>query len=599
MIEDDRLQKIHYQKYSSVYYWKDAILVSEFLATVLLKCESPGKYLSYLKNLIDGDTEPGKERKGKKNKNKNNNNQKLVHYRDILASIGNNYREIPKPINPHLVKNLSRVPWVDFKLLPLPFEVYDHPDIFLKPGDLVRIWRPKKFVYHCGVYLGNKRIIHISNGIQNDAGMSWRNSLFQSGSSAPPKYYDYGKKMKQQKEQQQNDQEQNKQIDNDVMNVSEGSDNSYDKINAPDVAVYDDEDDMDLVGDDSDKEEEDQHPEFKEDELIFENQTNYNLQPGEYGDYGKDGNETFPPTKHSGLLYQDIDEFKGNAEDMNEKEQEYARRARECEWKEFLSGSRKKDLELGYFVFPWRKPDEIVYTAKFLTEIHYMKGQYSVVKNNCEHFSLYCCTGLRYSPQANTIESVMNVASKIGSFAGSLFSKVSFGRSNKDKDKDKKPKKDKKEEKADENRKNHPVLQSQELDDGGDDELEKILLNDGKDGDVLVFGDDKKDKSKNKKNARKEQQKKDEYDVSIDLNGNDNENKKSVFIDEYNDEEDELAQSMILDQNENVNDLEYLSRMDSLENMTPGGLTSSEILVAKKHYNQQRQNYQDQQSWQV
>ena len=48
---------------------------------------------------------------------------------------------------------------------------------------------------------------------------------------------------------------------------------------------------------------------------------------------------------------------------------------------------------------------------------------------------------------------------------------------------------------------------------------------------------------------------------------------------------------MILDQNENVNDLEYLSRMDSLENMTPGGLTSSEILVAKKQYHQQRQNY--------
>ena len=44
-----------------------------------------------------------------------------------------------------------------------------------------------------------------------------------------------------------------------------------------------------------------------------------------------------------------------------------------------------------------------------IQRIHYMKGQYSAVKNNSEHFSLYCGTGLTYSPQANTIESVINV----------------------------------------------------------------------------------------------------------------------------------------------------------------------------------------------
>ena len=403
MIEDDRLQKIHYQKYSSIYYWKDAVLVSEFIATVLLKSECPGKYLSFLKNLIDGD----------KNKN-NKSNTKLVHYRDILSSIGNNYREIPKPVNPHLDKNLARVPQIDLKYVPLPFEVYDHPDIFLKPGDFVRIYRKGKLIYHCGIYLGNKRIIHISNGIKNDDGMSWRNSIFDAikSGTTPPKYYDYGKKMKQKQKQQKQDIQKEEEINNnnninqndDIMNnMNECSDGSYDKINSPDLNIYyDDDDDMDLVNDDdSDKEEEDEEDqELKEDELIFdhdENQTNYNLQTGE------DIN-TFPDTKHSGLLYQDLDEFKGNdGTDIDEKEQEYARRARECGWKEFLSGSTKKDLILGYFVFPWRKPEEIVYTAKFLTEIHYMKGQYSVFRNNCEHFGLYCCTGIRYSPQAKFI----------------------------------------------------------------------------------------------------------------------------------------------------------------------------------------------------
>eukprot|EP01084_Bolivina_argentea_P190217 326946_1 len=98
IIEDARLQKIHYQKYSSIYYWNDALLVSELIADIIIKSKCPGKYLSYLKNLIDGDTEPGRNKK----------NEKLIHYRDILSSIGNNFNEIPKPINPHLLSNLSR-----------------------------------------------------------------------------------------------------------------------------------------------------------------------------------------------------------------------------------------------------------------------------------------------------------------------------------------------------------------------------------------------------------------------------------------------------------------------------------------------------------
>ena len=340
IIEDDRLQKIHHQRYSAIYYWNDAVLVSELIGTILLKSKCPGKYLSYLKNLIDGDTEPGKD---KKNKNK-----KLVHYRDILSSIGNNFKEIPKPINPHLVKNLSRVPWVDFKLLPLPFEVYNHPEIFLKPGDLVRIWRPKKFVYHCGVYLGNQRVIHISNGYKGDDGLSWKNSfsLFQSGSAAPnsKQYYDYGKKMKQDKEENriklEDDVVAEKLQETEEVNDGEGSEGSYDKINAPDVAVYDDDDDMDLVDDDSDDEQqEEEEEELKQDEYVEETQFKHL--------FGEEDEE-----KKSELLYQNIDEIKGT-EEMSEKEQEYARRARECTWKQFLIGSRKKDLELGFFVFPW------------------------------------------------------------------------------------------------------------------------------------------------------------------------------------------------------------------------------------------------------
>ena len=233
-----------------------------------------------------------------------------------------------------------------------------------------------------------------------------------------------------------------------------------------------------------------------------------------------------------------------------------------------------------------------------------MKGQYSVLKNNCEHFSLYCCTGLRYSPQANTIENVLSAVSKIGSFAGNIFSKAtSFRNKNKDKN-NKDNQKPKEEEKINENRKNHPVIQQQELDDGGDDELEKILLNDGNNNnkDILVMDDKnkKQDEEENKNEIKKE--KGDEFDISIDVNGNDNGKRSSVFIDEYaNDEEDVLAQSIILEQNEDINNnLEHLSRMNSLENMTPGGLTMSEILSAKKHYNQQqRHQQQDQHKWQV
>ena len=144
IIEDSRLQKIHYQKYSSIYFWDDTVIVAELLANIIEKSQHPGKYISYLKNVIDGNG----------GNDKNNDIKPLIHFRDILQSIGNTYNSLPKPINPHLVKNFSRVPWIDFKLTPLPREAYDFPDIYLKCGDLVRIRRPKKFVYHCGVYIG-------------------------------------------------------------------------------------------------------------------------------------------------------------------------------------------------------------------------------------------------------------------------------------------------------------------------------------------------------------------------------------------------------------------------------------------------------------
>eukprot|EP00483_Globobulimina_turgida_P007778 UN07793 len=70
----------------------------------------------------------------------------------------------------------------------------------------------------------------------------------------------------------------------------------------------------------------------------------------------------------------------------------------------------------------------------------------------------------------------MKITSKIGNIAGNIFNKAtSFRKANKDKDKDKDN------DTESENRKNHPVIQDKELDDGGDDELEKILLNDGED----------------------------------------------------------------------------------------------------------------------
>ena len=72
--------------------------------------------------------------------------------------------------------------------------------------------------------------------------------------------------------------------------------------------------------------------------------------------------------------------------------------------------------------------------------------------------------------------------------------------------------------------------------------------------------------------------------------------KRCIHYEYANDEEDVLAQSIMLEQND-VSNLADLSA-DGLENMTPGGLTMSEILVVKKHYNQQRQN-QNEQNWNV
>ena len=404
IIEDDRLQHIHHQKYSSIYRYDDAILVSEFIANVLNRSPTPGKYLSYLKNLIDGDIEPGKEEEQQESYQKSpdsKSNKPLVHYRDILSSIGQQFDEIPRPVNPHLVKNLTRVPWTDFKLMTLPLEAYDYPDVYLKAGDLVRVWRPKKFVYHCGIYLGDKRIIHISNGMDDGVGGKWGGitGLFQSGSapavpSVPSassavsngKYYDYGQKLKMQKMQESQLQQALVPVDGDENENDIDGDGGFEAIHRSELEEYGDDDDMDLVGDSDDEENEDEdgndsRDEQKMSELVLTQRLS--------------GEEKPQQIKHSDLLYQDMSEENIHRE-MSALECEQARRARECPWTEFVAGSRKKDLELGYFVFPWRKPSEITYTAKFLTEIHYMKGQYSVFKNNCEHFALYCCTGLRY-----------------------------------------------------------------------------------------------------------------------------------------------------------------------------------------------------------
>merc|ERR1712187_979965 len=219
----------------------------------------------------------------------------------------------------------------------------------------------------------------------------------------------------------------------------------------------------------------------------------------------------------------------GNIEEEDEEkkdelDEEYARRARECGWDEFVSGSRKKDLELGFFILPWSKASEIVYTAQFLTEIHYMKGQYDVYRNNCEHFALYCCSGLTYSPQANTIENIVDVAQKIGSFAGSILSKAtSFRRNSKCKVEE--------ESEETENHKNHPVIQNQKLDDGGDDELEKILLNDNGNH-VLVMSEKKKNSPKMLKGVRVRKEKIAEFDL-IGSDGDDGDDGDDMIIDEY------------------------------------------------------------------
>jgi len=502
------------------------------------------------------------------------NENQLIHYRDILASIGSNFNEIPKPINPHLVSNVSRVPWIDFKLLPLPLEAYDHPDIFIKPGDLVRIWRPRKFVSHCGIYLGNHKIIHISNGIQGDQGMNWRFSgLFQSGSSgtSPPKrsYYDYGKKMKQRKNSKENvsknDEEKIIETENKKNADPEDEDDGFHKI---EIEEDSEDDDMDLVDGDSENDDECKMDEYHQQKTR-----------------GQQTEQKEMKTNDQLLLYQDIDDEEPSK--MNGIEMEYARRARECEWSEFLLGSRKKDLELGFFVFPWRTPSEIVYTARFLTEIHYMKGQYSVYRNNCEHFALFCCSGLRYSPQANTIENIVNYASKVGAFASSIFNKATSFRKKSIEQNENENKN------QHQNHSNHPVIKDQELDDGGDEELEKILL-DGDNGDVLVMGDQQNKNKKKKKNPKilnkpkingrgirkkKNKLKKNKKEKKNDLLM---ENEDKLVLDEYDDDEDDVfAENVDMDIDED------LSHFD----MTPGGMTKSEVLVAKKYHNQQQKKW--------
>jgi len=564
IIEDDRLQHIHHQKYSAIYRYADAVLVAEFIANVINNSPTPGKYLSYLKNLIDGDIEPGKEEESAP--------QSLVHYRDILQSIGRRFDEIPRPINPHLVKNVSRVPWVDFKLMALPQEAFDHPDIYLVPGDIVRVWRPKKFVYHCGVYLGDKRIIHISNGMDDGVGGRW-GGLFQSGSApraSTGKYYDYGQKLKADALNQKMREMTESQLKEALGPMHDDGDCGFEQIEKAEIEEYGDDDDMDLEGDSEDENE------SKDEQKMSE------LAMSPVMTHHGSGEEKPEEAKHCDLLFQDMSEENVQRE-MTAEEMEQARRARQCGWSEFVRNSRRRDLELGYFVFPWRRPSEIVYTAKFLTEIHYMKGQYSVFKNNCEHFALYCCTGLRYSPQANTIEKittpVIGVASKISSFAGSLLSKVASLRSS--------PKlggSGGADEKHNENRKNHPILQEAPLDDGGDEELEKILLDDSSAA-VLVMnntkpkGDRRSPKLfENRKRKQREQADPDFDFVNDGLDDMDQRLKKRAcpLVDEYaNDEEDVLAESIIMEA--------HINEEAVMSDLTPGGLTQSEVMVAQRH----------------
>ena len=344
-------------------------------------------------------------------------------------------------------------------------------------------------------------------------------------------------------------------------------DDGFEQIQKSEVAEYGDDDDMDLEGDSEDENEN------KDDQKMSELAMTQRRISGE-----EKPEEEMRRSEH--LLYQDMSEE--NMHELTAEEMEQARRARQCGWSEFVANSRTKDLELGYFVFPWRRPEEIVYTAKFLTEIHYMKGQYSVFKNNCEHFALYCCTGLRYSPQANAIEKittpVMGVASKITSFAGSILSKMASLRSS--------PKLGV-EEKENENRKNHPVLQGGPLDDGGDDELEKMLLDDSSQAVFVMNNEPKRNgKRESPKLFGKLRRKKDSVDSEFDLvdHGKDGVGKKEYpLVDEYaHDEEDVLAESIIMESN--------ISVAAVMTDMTPGGLSQSEIMVAQKHHQQQKWN---------
>ena len=318
--------------------------------------------------------------------------------------------------------------------------------------------------------MGNKKIIHISNGVQGDQGINWTLSgLFRSGNSPNPperQSYEVGSQLKMEEK------------------------------------VECDADDMDLVDD-----------------------------------------------PHESKLN----------EDLSDRDKEYARQARECEWSEFLCGSRSKDLELGFFVFPWRKPSEIVYTARFLTEIHYMKGQYSILKNNCEHFALYCCTGLRYSPQVNRIESVINVASKIGSLASGIFSSLNKVVS----------KKTAVEDEESENHKNHPVIQNKELDDGGDEELENILLQENE-------VPNKKQKKKRSKDMKKVPVEQDLAVANLIESNNDNNNGNQPSVDEYADDEEDIL-------------VESMDEM-KIKDLTPGGLSQSEIMIAKGCQNEKTWN---------
>lgn len=193
---------------------------------------------------------------------------------------------------------------------------------------------------------------------------------------------------------------------------------------------------------------------------------------------------------------------------------------------------------------------------------------------------------IRYSPQANAIEKIttpmIGVASKITSFAGSILSKVVSLRNS--------PKLGAGDEaKENENRKNHPVLQEVQLDDGGDDELEKMLLDDSSKT-ILVMSEPKqngkRDSPKLFGRRDRKRNKSVELESAVIEHGAENGlkfKKECSVVDEYaNDEEDVLAESIILESN--------LEAEAVMTDMTPGGLSVSEVMVAQKHHQQQKWN---------